>query len=55
MLRRLKEEDEKVVRPKDTVKESFEKLMSTIDRIESKLDDLLNKDKIITTYKGEKI
>jgi hypothetical protein len=46
MLRRLNEEDRKVVRPKDTVKESFERLMTTIDRIEAKLNKLVEKNNV---------
>lgn len=40
MIRRMHEEEEKNLaqQNKDTLKESFEKLMATIDRIEKKLD-----------------
>lgn len=40
MIRRMREEEEKNLaqQKKDPVKESFEKLMATIDRIEAKLD-----------------
>jgi len=40
MIRRMREEEEKnlVRQKKDPLKESFDKLMSTIDRIEKKLD-----------------
>lgn len=57
MIRRMREEEEKNLaqQKKDPLKESFERLMETIDRIEAKLDYLLNKDKVITTYKGKKI
>jgi len=40
MIRRMREEEEKnlVRQKKDPLQESFDKLMSTIDRIEKKLD-----------------
>jgi hypothetical protein len=40
MIRRMREEEEKNLaqQKKDPVKDSFEKLMATIDRIEAKLD-----------------
>jgi hypothetical protein len=40
MIRRMREEEEKNLaqQKKDPVKESFEKLMATIARIEAKLD-----------------
>jgi len=57
MIRRMREEEEKNLaqQKKDPVEESFNKLMATIDRIEAKLNVLLDKDKVITTYKGKKI
>jgi len=40
MIRRMREEEEKNLarQKKDPLQESFDKLMSTIDRIEKKLD-----------------
>ena len=40
MIRRMREEEEKNLaqQKKDPLKESFDRLMSTIDRIEKKLD-----------------